>query len=163
MAAEEGGGPLGIEKTMVGPTTSAQSRSARFRILRRTAGSIPTDRAKRERTQDGLRRLSRVRLKLGADDSRFAVCPRAPRLDAGDPVQVRLLLALAWHPMEPPASTAGRPLSGSEDPAAEWMRDEHRLTLGTPTVIARTRFRPTTSSYASIRVTFSPLSKTRAW
>jgi len=44
------------------------------------------------------------------DDDRFAVRPRAPRLDARDPVQVRRFLALAWHPMEPLASTAGRPL-----------------------------------------------------
>jgi len=43
-------------------------------------------------------------------DDRIAVCPRAPRLDASDPVQVRPFLALAWHPMEPLASTAGRPL-----------------------------------------------------
>ena len=42
-------------------------------------------------------------------DDRIAVCPRAPRLDASDPVQVRPFLALAWHPMEPLASTAGRP------------------------------------------------------
>src|SRR2546429_5417537 len=90
MAAEEGGGPLGIEKTMVGPTTSAQSRSARFRILRRTAGSIPTDRAKRERTQDGLRRLSRVRLKLGADDSRFAEGHREGPESAQDHGRVRI-------------------------------------------------------------------------
>src|SRR5881628_1048113 len=76
MAAGEGGGPLGIEKTMNGPTTSAHSRRARFRILRRTAGSNPTDRAKRERTQDGLPRLSRVRLKPSADDSRFTDGPR---------------------------------------------------------------------------------------
>src|SRR2546428_12995882 len=59
MAAGEGGGPLGIERTMNGPRTSAQSRRARFRIFRRTAGSIPTDRAKREGSQDGLPRLSR--------------------------------------------------------------------------------------------------------
>src|SRR3989442_1077816 len=76
MAAGESGGPLGIEKTMNGPTTSAHSRRARFRILRRTAGSNPTDRAKRERTQDGLPRLSRVRLKPSADDSRFTDGPR---------------------------------------------------------------------------------------
>ena len=76
MAAGEGGGPLGIEMTMNGPMTSAHSRRARFRILRRTAGSIPTDRAERERTQDGLPRLSRVRFKPSADDARFSDCPR---------------------------------------------------------------------------------------
>src|SRR2546422_10846056 len=57
--AGEGGGPLGIEKTMNGPRTTAHSRRARFRIFRRTAGSIPTDRAKREGSQDGSPRLSR--------------------------------------------------------------------------------------------------------
>src|SRR5436309_14128709 len=77
MAAGEGGGPLGIDKTMIGPTTSAHSRRARIRILRRTAGSNPTDRAKRGRTQDGLPRLSRVRLKSSADDSRLPDTPES--------------------------------------------------------------------------------------
>src|SRR2546426_12348870 len=60
MAAGEGGGPLGIEMTMNGPTTSAHSRRARFRILRRTAGSIPTHRANRTRANDDLPRLGQA-------------------------------------------------------------------------------------------------------
>src|SRR3989442_16045443 len=60
MAAGEGGGPLGIEKTMNGPRTSAHSRRARFRILRRTAGSIPTRRANRKRTHDDFPRLGQA-------------------------------------------------------------------------------------------------------
>src|SRR5207245_6449382 len=60
IAAGEGGGPLGIDKTRYGPTTSAHSRRARFRILRRTAGSIPTHRANRTRAHDDLPRLGQA-------------------------------------------------------------------------------------------------------
>src|SRR3989442_656589 len=60
IAAGEGGGPLGIDKTRNGPTTSAHSRRARFRILRRTAGSILTHRANRTRAHDDLPRLGQA-------------------------------------------------------------------------------------------------------
>src|SRR5437879_12720371 len=55
-----------------------------------------------------------------AVDDRIAVCPRAPRLAASDPVQVRPFAALAWHPMEPLASTAGRPPGTPRDVNASY-------------------------------------------
>ncbi len=47
-ARGDGEGPLGIENAMDGPTTSAQTRRAWFRILRRAAGSIPHTRETRQ-------------------------------------------------------------------------------------------------------------------
>src|SRR5437016_11964293 len=56
-----GGGPLGIEKAIVGPMNNDQSMRARFRILRQVPGSIFLWRIQPARFQDPLSRQSQSR------------------------------------------------------------------------------------------------------